>query len=127
MRVGACAVQETRARSDTSAVDESNGAPIRALLFDDDSLARLDGFVVALGERIDAIQDSEHGGQLEEAAKRAADLAREARSFGLPPLAIAAEQVVASCGGTDPARTHADIVALTDVVRRVRLGHRGGL
>ena len=108
-------------------MDEANGAPIRALLFDDDSLARLDGFVVGLGESIDAIQDSEHGGQLEEAAKRAADLARDARSFGLPPLAIAAEQVVASCRGTDRARIHADIVALTDVVRRVRLGHRGAL
>ena len=108
-------------------MDEANGAPIRALLFDDDSLARLDGFVVGLGESIDAIQDSEHGGQLEEAAKRAADLARDARSFGLPPLAIAAEQVVASSRGTDRARIHADIVALTDVVRRVRLGHRGAL
>jgi hypothetical protein len=108
-------------------VDEANSAPIRALLVDDASLARLDGFVVALGECIDAIQDNEHSGQLEEAAKRAADLARDARSFGLPPLAIAAEQVAASCRGTDAARTHADIVALTDVVLRVRLGHRGAL
>jgi hypothetical protein len=108
-------------------VDDSNNAPIRALLFDDDSLARLDGFVVALGESIDAIQDSEHNGQLEEAAKRAAELRRDAHSFGLPPLAIAAEQVAASCRGTDAGRIHADIVALTDVVRRVRLGHRGAV
>lgn len=108
-------------------VDEANDAPIRALLFDDDSLARLDGFVVALGETIDAIQDNEHNGQLEEAAKRAADLSRDAHGFGLPPLAIAAEQVVASCRAADAARIHAEIVALTDVVRRVRLGHRGAL
>ena len=91
--VGPRAVQESCARDPIrSAVDEANSAPIRALLFDDDSLVRLDAFVVALGESIDAIQDSEHGGQLEEAAKRAADLARDARSLGLPPLAIAAEQ-----------------------------------
>jgi len=108
-------------------VDDANGAPIRALLFDDESLVRLDGFVVALGESIDAIQDSEHAGQLEETAKRAADLAREAASLGLPPLATAALRVVASCRGTDAARAHADIVELTDVVRRVRLGHRGAL
>jgi hypothetical protein len=108
-------------------VDESNGAPIRALLFDDESLVRLDAFVVALGESIDAIQDSEHAGQLEETAKRAADLAREAEGLGLPPLATAALRVVASCRGTDAARAHADIVELTDVVRRVRLGHRGAL
>ena len=106
-------------------MDEASGAPIRSLLFDDESLARLDGFVVGLGECIDAIQDSEHSGHFEEAAKRASELARDALGFGLPPLAIAAEQVVASCGGTDRARIHADIVALTDVVRRVRLGHRG--
>jgi hypothetical protein len=106
-------------------VDESNGAPIRALLFDDESLVRLDAFVVALGERIDAIQDSEHAGQLEETAKRAADLAREAEGLGLPPLATAALRVVASCRENDAVRNHADIVALTDVVRRVRIGHRG--
>lgn len=123
--MGPLAVQKMRARSDTCAVDESDNAPIRALLFDDDALVRLDGFVVALGESIDAIQDNEHNGQLEEAAKRAAELARDARSFGLPPLAIAAEQVVASCRAADSARLHADIVALTNVVRRVRLGHRG--
>ena len=108
-------------------MDDANGAPIRALLFDDESLVRLDVFVLALGESIDAIQDSEHAGQLEETAKRAADLAREAASLGLPPLATAALRVVASCRGTDTARAHADIVELTDVVRRVRLGHRGAL
>ncbi len=108
-------------------MDESNGAPIRALLFDDESLVRLDAFVVALGESIDAIQDSEHAGQLEETGKRAADLAREAEGLGLPPLATAALRVVASCRGTDAMRAHADIVELTDVVRRVRLGHRGAL
>jgi hypothetical protein len=105
-------------------VDDPSGAPIRALLFDDDSLARLDAFVVALGESIDAIQDSEHGGHLEETAKRAADLARDARSLGLPQLATAAERVVASCREADGVLTHAAIVELTEIVRRVRLGHR---
>jgi hypothetical protein len=104
-----------------------DGAPIRALLTDDDSLARLDQFVVALGECIDAIQDGERAGQLEETGKRAADLARDARSLGLPPLATAADYVVACCTGTDVVRVHAAIVELTDVVRRVRLGHRGSL
>lgn len=108
-------------------MDDANGMPIRAPLFDDESLVRLDAFVVALGESIDAIQDSEHAGQLEETAKRAADLAREAEGFGLPPLATAALRVVASCRENDSVRTHADIVELTAVVRRVRIGHRGAL
>jgi len=105
-------------------VDDLSGAPIRALLFDDDSLARLDAFVVALGETIDAIQDSEHGGHLDETAKRAGDLARDARSLGLPQLAAAAERVVTCCQDVDGVLAHAAIVELTDVVRRVRLGHR---
>jgi hypothetical protein len=111
-------------RSDTSGVDETDSPPIRALLFDDASLVRLDGFVAALGESIDTIQDNEHGGQLEETAKRAADLARDAHSLGLPQLATAAERVVACCQDGKGAGAHAAIVELTDVVRRVRLGHR---
>jgi hypothetical protein len=115
------------APSDTARVDDSSDAPIRALLFDDDSLARLEGFVVALGERIDAIQDAEHAGHLDEAAKRAGDLAREAAALGLPQLVTAAERVVDSCGEGAALEVREHIVALTDVIRRVRLGHRGSV
>ena len=106
-------------------MDDAPGAPIRPLLADDESLARLDAFVVSLGEHIDAIQDAEHAGELESCAKRAADIAREAAALGLPPLARAAEGVVSSCGRHAPPGVREAIVALTDVVRRVRLGHRG--
>jgi hypothetical protein len=106
-------------------VDEAPGAPIRPLVGDDESLARLDAFVVSLGEHIDAIQDAEHGGELESCAKRAADVAREAAALGLPPLARAAEDVVESCARNAQLGVRDAIVALTDVVRRVRLGHRG--
>jgi hypothetical protein len=98
--------------------------PIRALLLDDELQGRLDAFVVALGERIDAIQDAEHLGRLEEVAKSALELAREAASLGLPPLARAAESVAATCRSGDAMRARAEIIELTDVVRRVRLGHR---
>jgi hypothetical protein len=98
--------------------------PIRALLFDDESQARLDAFVVGLGERIDAIQDAEHLGRLEEVGKSALEIASEAASLGLPPLAHAAERVAAICRSGDAVSARAEIVALTDVVRRVRLGHR---
>jgi len=111
-------------RADTGGVEDA-GAPIRSLLVDDDSLLRLDSFVVGLGEWIDGIQDAEHLGQLEEAAKRAAELAREATSLGLPPLASAALRVVASCRAGEPLQARSAIVDLTDVVRRVRMGHRG--
>ena len=106
-------------------MDDASDGPIRPLLSDDESLARLDAFVVSLGESIDAIQDAEHAGQLENAAKRAADLARNAASLGLPPLANAAEQVVAACRSAMALDARDAIVVLTEVVRRVRLGHRG--
>ena len=99
--------------------------PIRSLLSDDPSLERLDHFVVALGERIDAIQDAEARGQLEEAAKAALELAAEAGELGLPPLAAAAERAATCCRREPPASARQAIVALTDVVKRVRLGHRG--
>lgn len=101
-------------------------APIHSLLVDDRALEQLDGFVIALGERIDLIQEAEREGQLAEAAKRAAELAVEALALGLPPLAEAAERVVACCRQGGPGLVHAEIVELTDVVTRVRLGHRGG-
>ena len=106
-------------------MDDAPGGPIRPTLGDDESLARLDAFVVSLGEHIDAIQDAEHAGELESCAKRAADVAREAAALGLPPLAHAADGVVASCASHAPLGVRDAIVALTDVVRRVRLGHRG--
>jgi hypothetical protein len=106
-------------------VTDSPGAPIRPLLFDDESLARLDTFVVSLGEAIDAIQDHEHAGRLDEAGKLAADLAQRAAGLGLPPLAHAAEAVVHACRDAVPRAARDAIVDLTDVVRRVRLGHRG--
>jgi hypothetical protein len=105
-------------------VSDPSDVPIRPLLFDDTSQAQLDAFVVALGERIDAIQDAEHLGRLDEVGKRASELAVEAAKLGLPPLAIAAESVAATCRSGDAPRARAEIVELTDVVRRVRLGHR---
>jgi len=99
--------------------------PIHSLLGDDQSLERLDPFIVSLGERIDAIQDAEGRGHLEEAAKTALELASEAVELAIPPLALAAERVAVICRLDDRPRVHEAIVALTDVVRRVRLGHRG--
>lgn len=105
-------------------MDENDAAPIHPLLFDDASLARLDGFVIGLGEAIDGLQDAEQAGQLDEVAKRAGALALAATELGLPPLARAAERVVAACQSGAALAPRETIVALTDVVRRVRLGHR---
>lgn len=105
----------------------SSKGPIYSLLVEEQALEQLDAFVVELGERIDWIQEAEQFGQLEEAAKRASELAAKALTMGLPPLADAAERVAACGREGDASGTHAEIVELTHVVTRVRLGHRGGL
>jgi len=107
-------------------VDPRIPGPIHSLLVEDEALEQLDAFVVALGERIDGIQEADRAGQWDEAGKYALELTTDAGRMGLPPLAEAAERVAASCRAGDFERAHRDIVELTDVVRRVRLGHRGG-
>ncbi len=106
---------------------ERSSEPIHSTRSDDETLERLDGFVVRLGEHIDGIQEADRTGDLEAAAKRAVDLAEEADPLGLPALVAAARAAAASCGTGDAECAHGDIVELTDVVQRVRLGHRGGL
>jgi hypothetical protein len=108
-------------------VELPRSTPIHSLLVDEQALEQLDAFVVELGERIDLIQEAEQIGHLGEAAKRARELATQALAMGLPPLSEAADRVVAHCERGDARDAHAEIVALTEVVTRVRLGHRGGL
>lgn len=101
--------------------------PIHSLLVNDEDLAELDRFVVALGERIDTIQEADSQGRWDEVAKYAEELVHDATRMGLPPLAEAAERLTACALRGDPVRAHEEVVALTDVVLRVRLGHRGGV
>jgi hypothetical protein len=101
-----------------------NRTPIRSLLVDDESLERLDAFLMALGERIDGIQEAEFAGALDELGKSALALASDAAALGLPPLAEAARRVAESSQRGDPRRLHDEVLALTEVATCVRLGHR---
>ncbi len=106
-------------------MDDSRDDPIRSLRFDDPDLEeRLDAFVVALGEQIDLIQEAERTGEWQELAARAEALAGEAESLGFPPLDRAARHAALLSKQGNPADTRKGVVDLTDVVRRVRLGHR---
>lgn len=82
--------------------------------------------MVALGEHVDAIQEAEYLGALEEAGKRAIELAGEAIALGLPSLAEVARRVADTSRLGLPERLHEDVLDLTDVATRVRRGHRGG-
>jgi hypothetical protein len=98
---------------------------IHSSLAGTDHLERLDAFVLGLGERIDLIQEDDRFGRLDDASRRALELATEASDLGLAPLAAAAERVAEVCKRGEPGEAHQEIVDLTDAVRRVRIAHRG--
>ena len=110
--------------SDRRGVATPTRTPIHSLLVDDESLERLDGFLIALGERIDGIQEAELLGALDEVGKSALALASDALALGLPPLAEAARRVAERSRIGDLDRLHEDVILLTEVATRVRLGHR---
>lgn len=101
-----------------------NREPIRARIEDEALLEELGRFLIDLGEQIDMVQEAHHLNQLEEAAERALFLAEQAERFGLPPLVAIANQVADACQRRERDESHKAIVALTDVVARIRLGHQ---
>ena len=100
--------------------------PIRSRWADEPTLReRIERFVLGLGERVDTLQDLELSGELKELGARAAECAHEAEALGFEPLregALALERV---CHAGERAAVRAELEALTDVARRVRLGHAG--
>ena len=110
--------------TDTSAVGVRNRDPIRARIDDEQLLEELGRFLLDLGEQIDMVQEAHRLDQLDEAAERALFLADQADRFGLPPLVAAAQQVADACRRNELDESHKAILALTDVVARIRLGHQ---
>ena len=91
---------------------------------DDALLEELGRFLIDLGEQLDMVQEAHRLDQLDEAAERAVYLAEQAERFGLPPLVAVANQVADACRRSERDESRKAIVALTDVVARVRLGHQ---
>ncbi|HVP31926.1 MAG TPA: hypothetical protein VMW35_22490 [Myxococcota bacterium] len=98
---------------------------------------RLEAFVLALGECIDTLQDLEVSRDYKQLEAETHRLGVDAVPLGYALLAEAAERVEQACACLGPDRTaptkdaahavRAALVELTDVARRVRLGHRGGV
>lgn len=97
---------------------------------------RLEAFVMALGERIDTLQDLELARDYKQLEAEAARMGSEALHLGYAELAEMGSVVEAAClrigPGAAPSKDavvalHRALVELTDIARRVRLGHRGGI
>lgn len=112
-----------------------DGAPIvSAMAGEPEVRERLEAFVIALGERVDELQDLESGRNWKQLEADARRLSEEAWALGFEPLREAAAVVQGACvlaQEQNPSRSNAAVrealLELTDVARRVRLGHRGAM
>jgi HPt (histidine-containing phosphotransfer) domain-containing protein len=105
----------------------STPAIVSALADHPDYEERLQAFVLALGERIDACQDAEAAGDLGGLLRLTELLAGEAKTLGYAPLERAALRLGAACdeGTQDNVRKATE--ELTFTANRVRKGHRGSI
>ena len=100
--------------------------PIHSELEDDAELREeIDQFVIGLAETVDTLQDAHGDADLSAVAQRCTLLRETATRLGFGPLADVAHQVSHACEDGKPEDAESALVDLTDLARRVRLGHRG--
>ena len=103
-------------------------APIRSRLADDPSVGdAIDAFVVHLAERVDALQDCELRGALSQLSEGAEALVAEAAELGFETLSEVARSVQEACARDAAADARKALEELTEMARRIRLGHRGAV
>jgi len=106
----------------------ASGGPIHSCLEDDPSHAEaIEAFVVALAERVDALQDNEASGDWPRLVTNLAELASGAEQVGYPMLVQCAEEAVRAARERHRELAHKALIVLTDVAQRIRRAHRGAL
>lgn len=119
--------QSPAAAADTIGMD-ANGGPIHSRFEDDPSYSQaIESFVVALAERVDALQDNEAGGDWPRLIEGLAELAHAAEQAGYPLLAQCAAEVTRAARDRHGELAYKALVELTDVAQRIRRAHRGSL
>ena len=102
--------------------------PILSSLHEDPACVEvIDDFVIGVSERVDHLQDADSKGDLRELGSLAAQLALDARTAGFESLADLAVAVDRACAEGAAKPGHDGVVAITEVARRIRLGHRGAM
>ena len=100
--------------------------PLYSLFEDDVELEdEISKFVIRLGETVDELQDAESTGSLEQLDELATQLAARSSRLGYPDLEKVARRVRTACQDENKQAIQESLVELTEIARRVRLGHRG--
>jgi hypothetical protein len=82
-------------------------------------------FVVGLAEQVDLLQDDEQNSDFEGLEERAGILSGQADRMGYPELARLTRKVSVSCVEPMKDAVQKGLVEITEMARRIRLGHRG--
>ena len=104
----------------------SQPAPIYSTRDDDYELEdEISEFAVTVAARVDALQDAESTGDLDQLGALADKLGERSEALGFPGLAGVARSLSRACGEDKPEAAQRALVELTNLAQRVRLGHRG--
>jgi citrate lyase beta subunit len=108
--------------------DLERPGPIFSRLVEDPAFGEaIDEFVIGVAERVDHLQDADSKGDIGELRRLAAQLVVDARAAGFDLLADVATSIESACLERSYKPAHDGVVALTELARRVRLGHRGAM
>jgi hypothetical protein len=102
--------------------------PIFSSRADDPEISELiDEFMVGLAEEVDRLQDAEANGSLEELGDLTSALASKAEGLGFGVLAAAAADLQGCCQINQLEEARDAVIELTDIAKRIRMGHRGAV
>jgi hypothetical protein len=88
---------------------------------------KIESFLVSLSERVDDLQDTEFKGDMAELATQARALGTTALDLGFDLLAASASDLERCCLSDSVEQVRETLLDLTEIARRVRMGHRGSV
>ena len=88
---------------------------------------QIEGFIVGLAEHVDDLQDAEFKGDLEELSSMAHTLGTTALDLGFDLLAASASDLERCCLSDSVEQVRETLIDLTEIAKRVRMGHRGAV
>jgi hypothetical protein len=102
--------------------------PILSSRADDPEVSeQIEDFLVTLAERVDDLQDAEYKGDLEVLAQQAGKLGTAANLLGFDLLAASASELKRCCESDGVEQVRETLIDLTEISKRVRMGHRGSV